>query len=46
MSMKELLDIAEREKLTEFHGLKKQDLIFRILKERTRKRPSASDRLP
>ena len=34
--MKELLDIAEREQLTEFHGLKKQDLIFRILKERTR----------
>jgi len=35
MSMTDLLDIAEREKLTEFNGLKKQDLIFRILKERT-----------
>ncbi len=36
MSMKELLDIANAEKLTEYNGLKKQDLIFRILKERTR----------
>ncbi|MEZ6124428.1 MAG: transcription termination factor Rho [Planctomycetaceae bacterium] len=36
MSMKELLDIAQQENLTEYHGLKKQDLIFRILKERTR----------
>ena len=36
LSMRELIEIAEREKLTEFHGLKKQDLIFRILKERTR----------
>jgi transcription termination factor Rho len=36
MSMKELLAIAEQEKLTEFHGLKKQDLIFKILKERTK----------
>jgi len=36
MSMKELLAIAEQEELTEYHGLKKQDLIFRILKERTR----------
>ncbi len=35
MSMKDLLEIAERENLTEFNGLKKQDLIFRILKERT-----------
>ena len=35
MSMTDLLEIAEREKLTEFNGLKKQDLIFRILKERT-----------
>ena len=34
--MKELIAIAEQEKLTEFHGLKKQDLIFKILKERTR----------
>ena len=36
MSMTELLDIASREKLTEYNGLKKQDLIFKILKERTR----------
>jgi transcription termination factor Rho len=36
MSMKDLLTIAEQEQLTEYHGLKKQDLIFRILKERTR----------
>lgn len=36
MSMTELLDIASQDKLTEFSGLKKQDLIFRILKERTR----------
>lgn len=36
MSMTELLEIAEQEQLTEFNGLKKQDLIFKILKERTR----------
>nr|WP_257787814.1 transcription termination factor Rho [Fuerstiella marisgermanici] len=36
MSMKELLDIAEQENLSEYHGMKKQDLIFKILKERTR----------
>jgi transcription termination factor Rho len=36
MSMKELLELAEGEKLTDCHGLKKQDLIFRILKERTK----------
>lgn len=36
MSMKELLEIAREENLSEYHGLKKQDLIFRILKERTR----------
>lgn len=36
MSMKDLLEIAAQEKLTEYQGLKKQDLIFRILKERTR----------
>jgi transcription termination factor Rho len=36
MSMTELLDIARQEKLTEYNGLKKQDLIFKILKERTR----------
>ncbi|MCP4787119.1 MAG: transcription termination factor Rho [Fuerstiella sp.] len=36
MPMTELLEIAKREKLTEYNGLKKQDLIFKILKERTR----------
>jgi transcription termination factor Rho len=36
MSMKDLLAIAEQENLSEYHGLKKQDLIFKILKERTR----------
>ncbi|MEQ9411137.1 MAG: transcription termination factor Rho [Fuerstiella sp.] len=36
MSMKELLEIADQERLEEYHGLKKQDLIFKILKERTR----------
>ena len=36
MSMKELIAIAEQEQLTEYHGMKKQDLIFKILKERTR----------
>ncbi len=36
MTMKELLELAEAENLTEVHGLKKQDLIFRILKERTK----------
>ncbi len=36
MSMKDLLQIAEQEQLTEYHGMKKQDLIFKILKERTR----------
>ena len=35
MTMKELLDLARREQITEYTGLKKQDLIFRILKERT-----------
>ena len=32
MSMKDLIAIAEQEELTEYHGLKKQDLIFKILK--------------
>ena len=36
MTMKELLDLARRENITEYTGLKKQDLIFRILKERTK----------
>ncbi|MFM7038842.1 MAG: transcription termination factor Rho [Planctomycetaceae bacterium] len=36
MPMKDLIAIAEQDQLTEYHGLKKQDLIFKILKERTR----------
>ncbi|MCH2203191.1 MAG: transcription termination factor Rho [Fuerstiella sp.] len=35
MSMTDLLEIAKRENLREINGIKKQDLIFRILKERT-----------
>ena len=36
MTMKELLDLARQEGITEYTGLKKQDLIFKILKERTK----------
>ena len=36
MSMAELLELAEQENLTEVIGLKKQDLIFKVLKARTR----------
>jgi len=36
MTIKELQEVARDEKLTDFHGLKKQDLIFKILKERTK----------
>lgn len=36
MTVKELFELAKREKVTEYQGLKKQDLIFRILKERTK----------
>ena len=36
MSMKELLAMAAEAELQEYGGLKKQDLIFRILKERTK----------
>ncbi len=36
MTMKELLELARHEKISEYTGLKKQDLIFRILKERTK----------
>ncbi|MCA9054459.1 MAG: transcription termination factor Rho [Planctomycetaceae bacterium] len=36
MTMKELLDLARKENISEYTGLKKQDLIFRILKERTK----------
>lgn len=35
-TMKELLEIARQEKLSDYTGLKKQDLIFKILKERTK----------
>ncbi|MDA1016659.1 MAG: transcription termination factor Rho [Planctomycetota bacterium] len=35
MTMKELLGLAREEELSEINGLKKQDLIFKILKERT-----------
>jgi transcription termination factor Rho len=36
MSMLELIELAESENVSDYKGLKKQDLIFRILKERTR----------
>lgn len=36
MTMKELLDLAREEDISEYSGLKKQDLIFRILKERAK----------
>ncbi|RMG37909.1 MAG: transcription termination factor Rho [Planctomycetota bacterium] len=36
MTMRELLALAKKEGLTEYTGLRKQDLIFKILKERTR----------
>ncbi|MDA1162367.1 MAG: transcription termination factor Rho [Planctomycetota bacterium] len=36
MSMAELLELAEHEELSDVIGLKKQDLIFKILKARTR----------
>ncbi len=35
-TMKELLTLARSEHLSEYTGLKKQDLIFKILKERTK----------
>ena len=35
-TMKELLELARSENLSEYTGLKKQDLIFKILKERTK----------
>jgi transcription termination factor Rho len=35
-TMKELLQLARAEQITEYTGLKKQDLIFKILKERTK----------
>ena len=36
MDMPALIEIARKEKVEDFHGLKKQELIFRILKERVR----------
>ena len=36
MTMKELIDLAKEEEVADIAGLKKQDLIFRILKERTK----------
>ena len=36
MTMKELLELVRHEQITEYTGLKKQDLIFKILKERTK----------
>ena len=36
MTMKELIEVARDEKIGDHAGLKKQDLIFRILKERTK----------
>ncbi|MFO1022044.1 MAG: transcription termination factor Rho [Planctomycetales bacterium] len=36
MTMQQLLAQARKEQLTEYTGLKKQDLIFKILKERTK----------
>src|SRR5207302_11450494 len=36
MTMPQLLKIAKDENLTDYTGLKKQDLIFRILKERVK----------
>ncbi|MBD3674204.1 MAG: transcription termination factor Rho [Planctomycetaceae bacterium] len=36
MTIKQLYEIAKQEKLSDYQGLKKQDLIFKILKERTK----------
>jgi transcription termination factor Rho len=36
MSMPELIEEARKENLSDYHGIKKQDLIFRILKERVK----------
>ena len=36
MSMSELIDEARKENVTDVAGMKKQDLIFRILKERVK----------
>lgn len=36
LTMKDLIVLAKQENITEYTGLKKQDLIFKILKERTK----------
>jgi transcription termination factor Rho len=36
MDMPDLIELARKEKVEDFHGLKKHDLVFRILKERVR----------
>ncbi|HLA85392.1 MAG TPA: transcription termination factor Rho [Thermoguttaceae bacterium] len=36
MTMPELLEEARKENLNDYHGMKKQDLVFRILKERVK----------
>lgn len=36
MTMKELIDVAKESGVNDYSGLKKQDLIFRVLKERTK----------
>ena len=36
LSMPELIEEARKENLSDYHGVKKQDLIFRILKERVK----------
>ncbi len=36
LTMKELLVLARKEQISDYTGLKKQDLIFKILKERTK----------
>ena len=36
MSMSQLIEEARKENLTDYHGIKKQDLIFKILKERVK----------
>jgi transcription termination factor Rho len=36
MTMPELIEEARKENLNDYHGIKKQDLIFRILKERVK----------
>ena len=36
LSMPELIEEARKENLSDYHGIKKQDLIFRILKERVK----------